>query len=249
MTRFLAALQFLTVVGVPWRRGAQADEMGRSAGYFPIIGLIIGLMLVGLSWLFGLLLPALVVDALLVAFLAVISGAMHLDGFADTCDGLAGHRTAEERWQVMHDSRAGAFGIVGVVLILLVKYVSLSSIPADAMMMTLILMPVISRWTMAYAIFAYPYARPDGLGKAFKQGTTWPRFTMATVIVVAVVAVIAQLIGLAVLFLGWVVTLAVASYFKSKFNGLTGDNYGAVNEVTEVSVLIFITMLAQLGLV
>ncbi len=149
----------------------------------------------------------------------------------------------------MHDSRAGAFGIVGVVLILLVKYVSLSSIPADAMMMTLILMPVISRWTMAYAIFAYPYARPDGLGKAFKQGTTWPRFTMATIIVVAVVAIIAQLIGLAVLFLGWVVTLAVASYFKSKFNGLTGDNYGAVNEVTEVSVLIFITMLAQLGLV
>ena len=114
--------------------------------------------------------------------------------------------------------------------------------------MTLILMPVISRWTMTYAIFVYPYARPDGLGKAFKEGTSWPRFTLATVIAVIVVAAIGQLIGLAVLFLCWLVTLVTAAYFKSRFQGLTGDNYGAINEVAEVSVLIFITVLAQFGL-
>ncbi len=248
MTRFLAALQFLTIIAVPWRREVKADEIARSAGYFPVIGFIIGLILVGLNWIFGLLLPPVVANALLLASLAVISGAMHLDGFADTCDGLVGHKTVEERWQVMRDSRAGAYGIVGVVLILLVKYVSLSSIPADLMMMTLILMPVISRWTMTYAIFAYPYARPSGLGKSFKQGTTWPRFTMATVIAVAVVAVIGQLAGLAVLFLVWLVTVVIAAYFKSRFQGLTGDNYGAINEVAEVSVLIFITILVQFGL-
>jgi len=248
VTRFLAALQFLTIIVIPWRREVQAGELERSAGYFPIIGLIIGLLLVGLNLLFGLLLPPMLVAALLVAFLVIISGAIHLDGFADTCDGLVNHKTVEERWQVMHDSRAGAFGIVGIVLLLLLKYVALTSIPEASKIMALILMPVISRWTMVYALFAYPYARPSGLGKAFKQGTTWPRFTMATIIAVAVAAIIAQLIGLAILFLVWVVAVAAAAYFKSKFSGLTGDNYGAINEVAEVSVLILITILARFGL-
>ncbi len=248
MTRFLAALQFLTVIAIPWRRETQADEVGRSAGYFPVVGLIIGLILVGLNWLLGILLPPMVVNALLITFLVVISGAIHLDGFADTCDGLGGHKTVEDRWQVMHDSRAGAFGIVGIVLLLMVKYVSLSSIPEILLMTTLILMPVTGRWAMTYALFAYPYARDAGLGKAFKQGTTWPRFTLATVIAVVIAAAIAQLVGLVVLFFGWVVTLVTAAYLKRKFKGLTGDNYGAINEVAEVSVLIFIIILAKFGL-
>jgi len=249
MSRFLAALQFLTIIPIPWRREAREDELGRSAGYFPLIGLIIGLVLAGLVWLFDLLLPTPVANALLLVSIVLLNGAMHLDGFADTCDGIAGHKTAEERWQVMRDSRAGAFGIVGVVLLLLVKYVSLSAIPQASLTMTLILMSVLSRWTITYAIFVYPYARPSGLGKAFKQGTTWPRFTMATLITVAVVVILAKLTGLAIIFVLWVITAVTAAYFKSKFSGLTGDNYGAVNEISEVSVLVFIALLANLGLI
>jgi adenosylcobinamide-GDP ribazoletransferase len=248
LTRFLAALQFLTVIAIPWRREVQSGELERSTGYFPIIGLIIGLLLVGLDLLLGLLLPPMLVAALLVAFLVIISGAIHLDGLADTCDGLANPEKVEEIWQVTHDSRVGAFGIVGIILLLLLKFVALTSIPEASKMMALILMPVIGRWTMVYTIFAYPYARPSGLGNAFKQGTTWPRFTMATVITVAIAVIIAQLIGLAILFLVWVVAVVAAAYFKSKFSGLTGDNYGAINEVAEVSVLILITTLARFGL-
>ena len=249
MSRFLAALQFLTIIRLPWRRDVQLEELGRSTGYFPVIGLIIGLILVGLNWLFGLVLPSAVATALLIVSLAVISGALHLDGFVDTCDGIAGHKTVEARWKVMRDSRVGGFGIVGVVLLLLVKYVSLSSIPELLLLTTLVLMPVVSRWAMAYAIFVYPYARPSGLGKAFKQGTSWPRFTMATIITVAVAVVLAQLVGLGIMFLIWVITVALAAYFKSKFSGLTGDNYGAINEVAEVAVLILINLLAQVGLI
>ncbi len=242
-------MQFLTTIPVPWRREVKPEEAGRSTGYFPVVGLIIGLILVGLNWLFGLILPPAVVNALLIVSLVVISGALHLDGFVDTCDGIAGHKTIEDRWQVMHDSRAGGFGIVGVVLLLLVKYASLSSIPEPLLMTTLVLMPVLSRWAMAYAIFAYPYARPSGLGKAFKQGTSWPRFTMATLIALAVAALLFQLLGLVMMFLIWVVTVVMAAYFKRKFSGLTGDTYGAVNEVAEVSVLILVTVLVQFGLV
>ena len=249
--RFLAALQFLTTIPIPWRREVSPEELGRSAGYFPVIGLIIGLILVGLNWLFGLILPSAVVNALLIVSLVVISGALHLDGFVDTCDGIAGHKPTEDRWQVMHDSRAGGFGIVGVVLLLLVKYVSLNSIPEPLLMMALVLMPVISRWAMVYAVFAYPYAKPSGLGKAFKQRTSWPRFTMATLIALVVVVALALLAGLAIIFimfLTWVMTVAMAAYFKSKFSGLTGDTYGAINELAEVGVLIFITLLVRAGL-
>ena len=249
MNRFLAALQFLTTIRVPWRRETSPEELGRSTGYFPVVGLIIGLILAGLNWLFSLILPSAIVNALLIVSLVILSGALHLDGFVDTCDGIAGHKPVEERWRVMHDSRAGGFGIVGAVLLLMVKYVSLSSIPESLLTMVLILMPVLGRWAMAYAIFAYRYARPAGLGKVFKQGASWPRFTMATVIAVAVTAVLAQLIGLAVMFFIWVVTVVLAAYFKSKFSGLTGDNYGAINEMAEVSVLIFISLLVTVGLV
>jgi adenosylcobinamide-GDP ribazoletransferase len=246
--RFLYALQFLTIISIPWRREVSPEELGRSAGYFPVVGLIIGLVLVGLDWLFGLILPSAVANALLIVSLVVITGVLHLDGFVDTCDGIAGHKTAEDRWRVMHDSRVGGFGIVGIVLLLLVKYVSLNSIPLPLMMTTLVLMPVISRWATVYAIFAYPYAKPSGLGKAFKQGTNWLRFTMATLIALVVVVGLAQLVGLAIMFLIWVMTVAMAAYLKSKFSGLTGDTYGAINEVAEVGVLILVTLLARLGL-
>ena len=246
--KFLAALRFLTTIPLPWGREARPEELGRSAGFFPVIGIIIGLILVGLNWLLGLFLPSPVVNVLLVVSLVVISGALHLDGFVDTCDGIAGHKTPEERWQVMNDSRVGAFGIIGACCLLLVKYVSLNSMPENLMMATLILMPTVSRWTMVYAIFAYPYAKPSGLGKVFKQGTSWRWFVMATLIALAVAIGLAQLMGLAIMLGIWIMVMAMAAYLKRKFSGLTGDTYGAVNEVAEVCVLILVCLLARLGL-
>ena len=249
--KFLTALQFLTTIPLPWRREVGPEELGSSTWSFPLVGLIIGLILAGFNWLFGLILPSAIVNALLIVSLVIITGALHLDGFVDTCDGIAGHKTAEDRWKVMHDSRAGSFGIVGIVLLLLVKYISLSSVPESSMMTTLVFMPVVSRWAMVYAIFTYPYARPSGLGKTVKQRTSWPRFTIATIITLALAVVLIPLFnltGLIVMIGIWIITAAMAAYFKSKFSGLTGDNYGAINEVAEVSVLILVVLLARFGL-
>ncbi len=250
--RFLAALSFLTIIPIPHWREVSPEEVGHSMGYFPIVGVIIGLILAGLNWLLGLFLPSAVVNGLLIVSLVVISGALHLDGFVDTCDGIAGHKTVEARWQVMRDSRVGAFGIIGVFLLLLVKYVSLSSVSESLLMVTLVLMPVVSRWAMVYAVFTYPYARPAGLGKAFKQGASWQGFAIATVITLAVAIGLARLAnvtyfylaGLAIMFGVWVIVVAMAAYLKRKFFGLTGDTYGAINEVAEVGVLIFVCLLA-----
>ena len=149
---------------------------------------------------------------------------------------------------MMHDSRAGAFGIIGACCLLLVKYVSLNSVPATLLMATLALMPMISRWAMVYAIFTYSYAKPSGLGKVFKQGTSWRWFVMATLITLVVAIVLAQLMGLAIMLGIWIIVVAMAAYLKQKFSGLTGDSYGAVNEVAEVCVLILVCLLARLGL-
>lgn len=258
--KFLDALRFLTIVPLPWWREPGPEELGRSVTYFPVVGIIIGLFLAGLSWLLGLILPSAVVNILLIVALAVISGALHLDGFADTCDGIAGHKTVQARWQVMHDSRVGGFGVAGVCLLLLVKYISLNSVPGHLLMVTLVLMPVISRWAMVYALFAYPYARPSGLGKAFKQEANWRRFSLATVITLAVAMGLtgwannaySYLVGLVVMGGTWVIITVMAAYLKRKFAGLTGDTYGAINEVAEVGVLILVILLARnqwLGLV
>jgi adenosylcobinamide-GDP ribazoletransferase len=189
---------------------------------------------------------------LFIVALVIVTGAMHLDGFADTCDGIAGHKSVEERWRVMHDSRTGAFGVVGVVLLLLVKYVALNNIPTEYITVTLVFMPVVSRWAMVYAIFAFPYARPEGLGKAYKAATRWPQFTIATVITLVLVFFVLfrwlSVIGVLV-FLGiWIFTTLLALYFKHKFAGLTGDTYGAINEVAEVITLILIVLLYTIGM-
>jgi adenosylcobinamide-GDP ribazoletransferase len=248
---FLAALQFLTTLPLPGRREATPEQLGRATAYFPVVGLIIGLILAGLNWLLSHILPPAVVNALLLVALVIVTGALHLDGFVDTCDGIAGHKAVEDRWRVMRDSRAGAFGIVGVVLLLLVKYVSLNSIPPIFMMATLLFLPVVSRWAMVYAIFVYPYARPSGLGTAFKQKTRWPEFTIATLITLIIAMALFPLFSLTALLvmLGvWMVTVIFSVYLKHKFAGLTGDTYGAINEVAEVTVLIIVCLLAHIRL-
>jgi adenosylcobinamide-GDP ribazoletransferase len=247
---FLAALQFLTVI--PIKLSFSAEQVGRATGYFPLVGLIIGAVLAGLDYLLGLVLPSALVNVLLVSAMVALSGALHLDGLVDTCDGLAVHGKPEERWQVMHDSRAGGFGVIGATLCLLVKFVALNSVPQTWMTFTLLTAPVISRWAMVYAILAYPYARPSGLGKAFKSATGWRQFIIATLVAVALAAGLFKLAGLVILFSVWLLIVATAFYLKRKFAGLTGDTYGAINEIAEVSVFIIVSLLVYrnwLGLV
>ncbi len=223
------------------QRELSPAQLGRSTAYFPVVGLIIGGILAGLNWLLLNILPPGVVNALLIVALVILTGAMHLDGLADTCDGMAGHKTVEERWQVMHDSRTGAFGVVGIALLLLVKYVSLNNIPTELMTAVLLFTPVVSRWAMVYAIFVYPYARPEGLGTAYKNATRWPQFTIATVITLAAAAALFPLfsyLGLLLIPGIWILAVLMSQYFKYKFAGLTGDTYGAINEVSEATAFL-----------
>ncbi|HTY81182.1 MAG TPA: adenosylcobinamide-GDP ribazoletransferase, partial [Dehalococcoidales bacterium] len=194
---FLSALQFLTSIPVYIRKKLEPKQIGQATMWFPLIGFGIGMVLALINWILAHFLPTSVVNILLIVTLVIMTGALHLDGFADTCDGIAGHKPVEERWKVMHDSRTGAFGVVGIALLLLVKYVALNNIPNTWLIPTLIIMPAVSRFAMVYALFAFPYARPEGLGMVYKQETRWPQFTLAVVTVALVGAILYPVISYA----------------------------------------------------
>jgi adenosylcobinamide-GDP ribazoletransferase len=235
---------------VPIKRELTPKQLGRATAWFPLVGLGIGGILAGLNWVFNLILPPSVTNILLIITLVIITGAMHLDGLSDTCDGIAGHKTVEQRWKVMHDSRVGAFGVVGIVLILLVQYVALNNVPSDKMTAVLLFMPVVSRWAMVYTIFAFPYARPTGLGKAYKEATGWLQLVIATIITLGIAGGLFPLFNVSgFLLIGGILIIAtaLAFYFKHKFAGLTGDTYGAINEISEVMALIFVIIIFKVS--
>jgi adenosylcobinamide-GDP ribazoletransferase len=206
------------------------------------VGLGIGAVLFGLDRLFILFLPAAVGSALLLVVLVLLTGANHLDGFIDTCDGMAAGRSPQERLDIMCDSRVGGFGVVGACCLLLVKYVSLLFLPGAYRMAGLLLMPVLGRWAMVYAIFAYPSARKTGMGQTFKEQTDRWKMIIATLIAIAISVALMKLWGLALMAAIWLSVLVLASFLKGRLGGLTGDTYGALNEVVEVFVLILVPL-------
>jgi adenosylcobinamide-GDP ribazoletransferase len=240
---FWAALQFLTIFPTPFSHKVTAKTSEQSLTYFPLIGLILGAILLGINYGLIFILPSSVVNVLLIVALVILTGAHHLDGFIDTCDGVIAGKSKKERLAIMSDSKVGTFGIVGAILLLLLKYVSLSS---ARILPALLLMPTLSRWAMVSIIFTFPYAKRSGMGLAFKQGATWQRLTIATITASIVSIVLLKLWGLVLMAALWLVSFGIASYFRSRLGGLTGDNYGAINEIAEVLVLILIILIRRL---
>ena len=208
------------------------------------MGLGIGASLFWLDRLFDLFLPNALGSALLIVALVLLTGANHLDGFIDSCDGMVAGRSPQERLAIMRDSHVGSFGVIGVVCLLLVKYISLVFLPGAWRMAALLLMPTLSRWAMVYAITAYPSARREGLGQAYKGHASWWGLVIATLIAAAVSIVLLELLGLALLAAIWLILIIMTAFLKKRLGGLTGDTYGAINEVIEVCILILVPLIA-----
>jgi len=232
---------------VPIKKEFNADQIGRATVFFPLVGLLIGLVLAGVNFLLSLILPGAVVNIILIAGLALLSGGLHLDGLADTFDGMAGTRTPEKRLEIMRDSRLGSFGAFGLFLILLIQYAALSSVPDEYRTGIIILAPVLGRWAMVNAIFVYPYARPDGLGKAFKQHLIGLEYALDTVACVLAALILFKLAGLVIMAAAWLTADLSSILMSRKLGGMTGDTYGAVNEFVTMSVLVILSMLAFKG--
>jgi adenosylcobinamide-GDP ribazoletransferase len=238
MISLLTAFQFLTTFPAVIRRAFTAQELGRAVGYFPVVGLALGGVLYGLEIGFGLIFPAQVVSVLILAIWLLLTRALHFDGFLDTCDGLFGGFTPERRLEIMRDSRVGAFGVAGGGLLLLAKYAALVSLPH---LSGLLLAPVMGRWVLSIAIFAYPYAREKGLGRDMKDNVGWLQVILATVVALLAAWLFAGWMGLIAIAISGIILWLGASFILRRIPGLTGDSYGTLCELTELAVLLLFT--------
>lgn len=241
---FLAALQFLTIFPPVIRRPFTPAELGSAAGFYPLVGLLLGAALFAADYLLHFLVPAPVRAALILAFWVILSGALHLDGFLDTCDGLLGGLTPESRLKIMRDERVGAYALSGGVLLLLVKFTALGALkqPFGA----LILAPTLSRWGMSFALFAFPYARSQGLGREIKNHITWREIILASLIALPIAWFTTEWVGLLAFGAAALITWSGSIFVLHRLDGLTGDTYGALNELIETSVLLILLALDTL---
>ncbi len=242
MNSFFLALRFLTVIPLGNRGEVNPGSIVAAGKYYPVIGMIIG----GLSWAFyygtDRLFPIPVSVGLLVIFGVLMTGALHLDGLADCLDGLYGGTNREERLAIMKDVHLGTMGVVGLILILGIKYLLLREIMSfPSLWGWIILIPAVSRWTPVFLAFFFKYARPGGgLGQALVSGTGKKELFWATLLAWVPILVLSGFYGLGLILVTMSWILLCGWYFFKKVGGITGDILGAVIETSEVWAMLYI---------
>ncbi len=239
MKHFLIALQFLTILPIKISSRVSDKDLGRSLLYFPIAGLVIGLLLAITVSIFGFL-PNLVKAAIVLIVSAIVTGAMHLDGLADTCDGFYVSGPKERVLEIMRDSSLGAMGMVGLVCILLLKFTLITAISKNILWKSLIMMAVFSRWCQVLACYVSRYARVEGKGRAFVRYDSAREFLVASLFIILIFLFLIGINGLILLAFSVLPIIYLITYIKYRIGGMTGDTIGAVNECAEAVFLFFI---------
>lgn len=236
---FFIALQFFTRLPVPRWVGFQSHWLHHASRYFPLVGLVVGAIVAALYWAAALVLPPAVAVLLSTAAGIYLTGAFHEDGFADACDGLGGGLTRERALEIMKDSRIGAYGAIGIIVLLAVKCAALAHLPLLSAAGALLVAHPLSRLMAASLIWRMAYARGEGKAKPMAEQMTGTEFAIALACCVPAV--------LAATSLGWLdwrailagsvamvfVTLWFARKLQQRLGGYTGDCLGAVQQLTE----------------
>jgi adenosylcobinamide-GDP ribazoletransferase len=228
-------MAFLTVIPVATARGESGERLGRA--YFPAVGALLGL-LAGVVFVLaaGVTTPLLAAVAA-TAVLAVLTGALHLDGLADAADGLFGGGDLSRRLEVMRDSRVGSFGLVAVVLVLVGDVAALAAMMPARAIIALVIAGAVSRWALLVMIAAVPYVREAGLGVA--AGGDHRRFDL---VLGSAITVIPCLLdwrrAVASLLVVLVIVVVVGAIARWRIGGATGDVYGATTEISQLGALV-----------
>jgi len=232
----LTAVSFLTRLPVGRRKAVEAAEVARSAGLFPLVGAALGSFNCLAAALVKGHLPPLVIAALLVLLDALVTGALHFDGLADSADGLGGGREPEEVLRIMHDHSIGSFGGTALAVCVAVKVTAYAALLGQSNWIpALILTPALGRWSTLILTATYRYAGPgasvaDGMGKrALALGTT--------LIAVALASAASSRALIAAIIVA-LVTACFGLYCRRRIGGITGDTLGANVELCECAALL-----------
>jgi adenosylcobinamide-GDP ribazoletransferase len=231
------ALRFLTRLPLPRRAAPDADVQARSVLFYPLVGLVIGALLAALGAVLASA-DAGVGAALLLAVWVGITGALHLDGVADTADAwLGSHGDRQRALEIMKDPRSGAAGVTAVGLILILKFAALGALLAEHAWLALWFAPLLGRAAIVLMLLRLPYLRPDGLGALLaarlpRPAAWWVLFAVGAGVVVFGYA------GSSLLLAAVLIAGAFIVWLRRWLGGCTGDTLGAGCELVETAVLI-----------
>ena len=242
MQYLLIALQFLTIFPVTIKSQIEKKSFGRSLIYFPVVGALVGFIAVSISLVFHFL-PYMVTVVLILIILITITGGIHLDGFADTCDGFYGAKSKEKILEIMRDSHIGTMGVVAVVCLLLLKFTLLLSVPRENLWMVVIAMTMFSRWSQVAACYFSRYSREEGKAKYFVSHAGWKELFIGGLFTVISLIWLMKLKGFSLFLFSVAIIFLFITYAKRKIGGMTGDTIGATSEIAEVSVIFFFNVL------
>ncbi len=238
---FLSAVQFLTRIPVPVR-SYEADTLSRAVKFFPLVGLLIGLGAALVHLLLAPHLPVSIVALFVVVYLVLITGSLHEDGLADAADGFGGGWERTQVLTIMRDSRIGSYGALALTLSLLARVLLIASLPAFRVETYLIAAHVVCRWTTLPLSFYLPPARTrsedvtDGQGARIAYLTTRGTLILGSLFTLAVIFALLRIRGLISVFTAAAITLLSALYYKRRIGGVTGDCFGATNQLAEIAV-------------
>lgn len=235
---FFRALGFLTILPCPSQKNS-VEDFGRSSGWFPLTGAVLGAIFAAADRGLGQIFSPLLDSAAVVVLWALLTRGFHLDGLADTFDGIGGGVDRESRLVIMKDSRLGTFGAIAVTAALLLKTAALADISGRERIAALFLAPVLGRWAILFAMNLFPSARPGGMGDTFRKRCTATQLLLGTAMTVPLAFAAAGWEGILLIFLIPCAALLFSKWLASLLGGLTGDSYGAVCEIAEAIVLLF----------
>lgn len=237
MKSIISAIQFLTVLPL----GMKTDEkdLGRSIPWFPVAGLCVGGGSALVYWAaIRLQIPIPVSSCIAILSLTVLSGGLHLDGLADSADGLFSHRPPERIIEIMKDSRIGTMGVLALIFALLLKWLALSSLEPKLAIPALILVPCASRAAMSVSLAIFPCARQDGLAKLFISHRHPIDILFSAAIAIAAGWFCLHVDGTIMAIIPVLTGVAFSFYCKNKIGGITGDTLGSVSELGETAAFL-----------
>ncbi len=244
MRAFFIGLQFLTRISIVRQDAWTEMDFGRSVRFFPLIGAVLGSIYAFFAWLFFAFLPSQEIflpqhfcAVILLTLPILLTGGLHCDGFMDTMDGVFSGRSRERMLEIMKDSRVGSNGVFAFVILLLFDWAMLLDMKPTQLVTAVFVMPIIARLMMVMVITLFPYARPEGMGKAFAAYATKKILLISFLYTLLLVLPFGGLLAALSLVAAILFTLYFARYVTRLLGGVTGDVYGAVTTLCEAAVL------------
>lgn len=237
MTPFWIALQFLTVLPIELKTMPSAKQNGQAILFYPFVGLLIGLLLFGVS-LILVKLPILLLASIILVLWIWLTGGLHLDGLADTADAwVGGFGDPERTLKIMKDPRCGPIGVLSLVVVCLLKFATLYVLLEQHLNTFLILVPMLGRSVPLFLFLTTAYVRDKGLGRSITdfipKKLTWTVF----VITITLLCVFKWL-GLIALIIFFILLFYLRALFIKRIGGITGDTVGAAIELIETGLML-----------